>query len=171
MIDYSAYEDYFRDLATRYQKIGHSPTSNHFAVMDIDDILSAMRSDLNFETPSLILENPEGKFSYHNSALRDENFGAFLILQQCINRGDTQQKREVMDHTKKVGAQVISRMHIDKQTRFKGTKDAPRFVQMFRLEQVRYFKAGPLFSNCYGWRFEFNIGMEGAMYYDSEDWD
>jgi len=170
MIAYSAYEDYFKNLATRYQKIGHSHTTNHFAVMDIDDILSAMRSDLDFSTPSLILENPEGRFSYHNSSLRDENFGAFIILQQCVTRGDTQQKREVMDHTKYVGSQLISRMHLDKENKFKGIKTAPRFVEMFQLNEVRYFKAGPLFSNCYGFRFEFNIGMGTNWVYDEEDW-
>lgn len=171
MITYTEYEAYFLDLATRYHRIAHSEDNNHFAVMDIDDILSAMKSSLNFDTPSMILENPEGKLTYANTGMRDENFGAFLILQQSITRGDVQQRRAVMDLTKSVGMGICGRMLLDKTNRFKGNKTPPRFIEFFDLSQVKYFKVGPIFSNCYGWRFEFNIGQDAPIYYDPADWD
>lgn len=170
MITFSAYEAYFLELASRYHRIAHSETEPHFAVMDIDDILSAMKSSLKFDRPSMILENPEGRLSYKNNGMRDENFGAFLILQQCLTRGDVAQKRTVMDTTKTVGMGICGKMHVDKTERFKGIRTAPRFIEFFDLAQVRYMKVGPIFSNCYGWRFEFNIGQDAELYYEPTEW-
>lgn len=170
MITYTEYEAYFLNLASQYHKIAHSEASRHFAVMDIDDILSAKNSSLNFDTPSLLLENPEGRLSYANSGMRDENFGAFLIIQQSLTRGDVEQKRAVMNLTKTVGMGICARMHVDKKSRFKGIKTPPRFIEFFDLSQVKYFKVGPIFANCYGWRFEFNIGQDAPIYYDPADW-
>lgn len=169
MITYSEYEDYFQSLAKAYKPIAHTESHPRFAFMDIDSILSMSKTAMNMTDPCMILENPEGQLDHKNEKLRDENFGAFHILQH-VSRSEPEKKREVMDRTKQIGIALIGRMFLDKTRHFKGQGTAPIMLRFFDLSQVKYMKVGPIFSECYGWRFEFNLGKETPFLYEEDDW-
>jgi hypothetical protein len=169
MITYSQYENYFLDIAIRFRPIGHRDNLPRFASMDIDDIISMSRTEMDMDNPCMILENPEGKLDYKHDKMLDENLGAFLIIQRAV-RGDATMRRQALDNTKEIGSKIIAKIQMDKIARFKGLQ-APRMVLYFDLSEVGYNKIGPIFSDCYGWRFTFGLGQEDALPYDAADWD
>jgi len=169
MITYSEYEAYFEGLATSLVDIAHTEQKPQFAIMDIDDILGSQRGKIDFTSPVMILENPEGRLAYKHDQLQDENLGAFHILQDA-GRDNPTRKRQVMDLTKTIGTKVISRMQYDKIQKSTGTAGIPQMLLYFDLAQVRYLKIGPIFSGCYGWRFEFNLAEQTPIIYDADDW-
>jgi hypothetical protein len=169
MLTFSQYESYFEDLATRFIPIGHTEEARRFAIMDIDEIISLTKSGMDMDNPCLILENPEGQMKYKHEKILDENLGAFIILKR-VSRGDALKKREVMDLTKEIGAKLVAKMQLDKIARFKGKNSIPRMILYFDLSQVGYNKIGPIFSDCYGWRFTFELGQEDKLPYDADDW-
>lgn len=171
MLTYSEYEDYFRNLATSFSLIGHTEAASRFATMDIDSILSNQRGALDFTHPTMILENPEGAMEWKHDRMKDENLGAFHILQH-VSRNNPEQKRAVMDLAKAIGTKIIAKMQTEKIARMKGDNTQKRFLLYFDLSQVRYQKVGPVFSDCYGWRFEFNIAQETplSLIHDPSEW-
>lgn len=171
MISFSSYESYFKTLAEQFSLIAHTEESPRFAIMDIDDILGAQRGELDFNHYVMILENPEGGMNFKHDRILDENYGAFHIL-STVNRGDPAQKRTVMDTTKAIGSEIIARIQLEKIARMKGNTDIPRMVGYFDLAQVKYQKVGPIFSDCFGWRFEINLGEEAPItsMYNPDNW-
>jgi hypothetical protein len=171
MILFSELEAYMISLATGFTRIGHTEEAPRFATLDIDDILGGQRGELDFNHPILILENPEGEMGFKHDRLYDGNYCAFHILQE-VNRNDPAAKRQVMDDCKEIGTKVLLYIELDRQKRFKGTNTPPRFVLNFNLSDVKYQKIGPIFSGCFGWRFEFEIGQETPIEYilDEEEW-
>jgi hypothetical protein len=169
MLTFSQYESYFEDLATRFIPIGHTPEVRRFAMMDIDEIISLAKTGMDMDHPCLILENPEGKMEYKHDRILDENLGAFHIIKR-VSRGDATKKREVMDLTKAIGTKLVAKMQLDKIGRFKGDNTIPRMILYFNLSEVSYNKIGPIFSDCYGWRFTFELGQEDQLPYDADDW-
>lgn len=168
MITPENYEAFFRNLAVSYKKIAHTEAKPRFAMMDIDEILSSLRGKLDLETPTMILENPEGMLAYKHEKLLDRNMGAFHILQR-VRQGDAAHKREVMNATKQIGTGVVTKMHFLKMANFRGGKTHP-ILNYFSLDQVRYNKVGPIWVGCHGWRFEFDIALEAPLQYDPNDW-
>lgn len=169
MITISDYESYFESLATRYKPIGHSPTQKRFATMDIDEILAASRSSLDMLGPTLILEHPEGRPAFRHEKIRDLNNGAFLILKR-IRMGDATNRRETMDICKKVGFALLSEMQRQRLALFSGQEGIPDLLHFFDLSDVYYQKVGPIMADCYGWRFEFQVGKESLLVHDEDDW-
>lgn len=171
MILYSQYESFFSAIATSFTPIGHTPEAPKFATLDIDDILSGQRGNLDFTSPVMLLENPEGGLGYKHDRLLDQNFGAFHILQH-VSRGNPEDKRTVMDNCKSYGAEIIAHIQLQKIERMKGDNTIPRMLLYFDPSQVQYQKVGPLFSDCYGWRFEFNLGEESPIttVYNPDNW-
>lgn len=170
MLLYSDYESYLKSLAEKFKGISHTEEVPRFALMDIDDIISAAKTELDMDHPCMILENPEGQLEYKHDRIKDQNLGAFMIIQRAT-RGDAALKRQVMNTTKEIGAKIVAKMQVDKTQRFKGDNTVPRLVLYFDLSQVGYNKIGPIFSDCYGWRFEFEIGQEDALPYDESEWN
>jgi hypothetical protein len=169
MLTYSDYENYLRTLAEKFKGIGHTEEAPRFALMDIDDIISLTKTELDMDFPCMILENPEGKLEYKHDRIKDQNLGAFMIIKRAT-RGDAAMKRQVMNMAKEIGTKIVAKMQVDKVSRFKGDNTVPKLVLYFDLSQVDYNKIGPIFSDCYGWRFEFEIGQEDALPYDEADW-
>jgi len=172
MILFTDLENYLKRLATGLTLISHTEEAPRFATLDIDDILSLGKSELDTNFPVMIMENPEGEMGFKHDRLYDGNYCAFHILQQ-VDRGNPTTKREVMNRCKEIGTKILLLIEKDRQKRFKGVDPAPpRFVGYFDLDQVKYQKIGPIFSSCYGWRFEFEIGQETPISYilDEDEW-
>ena len=172
MLLFTDIESYLKRLATGLTLIGHTEEAPRFATLDIDDILSLSKSDMDTNFPVMIMENPEGQMGFKHDRLYDGNYCAFHILQH-VDRGNPSDRRTVMDRCKEIGTKVLLIIEKDRQKRFKGISPAPpRFVTYFDLDQVKYLKIGPIFSSCYGWRFEFEIGQETPIdtILSNDDW-
>lgn len=169
MISFTDYESYFDGLARDFRPISHTDQAPRFALMDIDDILSSQRTGLDFTQPCMILENFEGEFEYKHNKIKEESLGAFYIIQN-VSRDNPVQKREVMDRCKDLGTRIISKMQIQRIRMFEGIATAPRMVLYFNLNDVKYQKVSNIFSGCHGWRFEFNLGSEYQIPFDTDDW-
>jgi hypothetical protein len=169
MIRFSEYENFFIDLATDFKPISHTPENPKFAMMDIDDIISSKRTEMDFSTPCMILENFEGDFQYKHNQLKEEAMGAFLILKN-VDRNNPSEKRSVMDQTKEIGTKIICRMQQQRETVFSGNTAVAPVLKYFQLNEVKYQKISNIMGGCHGWRFEFNLGNEYIMPYDANDW-
>ncbi len=169
MISFSEYESFFEALATDYKPISHSEESKRFAIMDIDDIISDQRGQLDFTFPCMILENSEGALAYKHDRMLDEMDGAFHILQQ-VNRGNPSEKRQVMNTTKAIGLAIIARIQRMKEKRSRGVTTVPRLVLYFQMNRVQYQKVSNVFGGSHGWRFEFTIGQEDPIEDTESDW-
>lgn len=170
MILFTAYEDYFMNLATKFKSIAHTATNRHFATMDIDDILSAQRGDLDFETPCLILENFEGEMEFKHDKFKDEAYGAFHVIMR-VQRNSPENKRNVMNLTKLLGWKIIAKIQKDKEKLHHGDKTGPPMLLYFNINDVKYNKISNIFSDCHGYRFEFNLGQEATNPYLESDWE
>lgn len=170
MLPYSEYESYFETLATRFKLIGHTPEKPKFAALDIEHILSNQKGKLDINSPVFILESPEGKFAWQNDTFMDTKFGAFMILQYA-KPNNPEARRQVLDNTQEIGMKVIARMQYERLILNKGVKDLyPHFILFFNLDDTKYQKVGPVFNDCYGWRFEFDLSEQSKLPFDSDEW-
>lgn len=169
MISFTDYESYFENIAKDFKPISHSSDTPRFALMDIDDILSSQRSELDFTYPCMILENFEGEIQYKHNNMLDTPMGAFHIIQQ-VQRDDPAQKREVINKCKEYGLRIIARMQLERKALYSGDPEANKILLYFQMDEVRYQKVSNIFSGCHGWRFEFNLGKESAMPFSPSDW-
>jgi hypothetical protein len=169
MISFTEYEAYFEKLATNFKPISHNPENVRFAIMDIDDILSAQRTALDFTSPCMILENFEGELAYKHNQLLDQPSGAFHILLH-VKPNDPAQKRTAMDLCKSIGVKILSRMQLERMALYAKSTEASPLLYYFQLSQVKYMKVSNIFGGCHGWRFEFPIGKESILPYDEDEW-
>ncbi|MFN3802472.1 hypothetical protein [Belliella pelovolcani] len=169
MFTFTDYENFMEALATDYKPIGHSSENKKFASMDIEDILAAMRGEIEFNSPVMILENYEGTVNYKHDGLLDRKYGAFHILQH-VTRNDPAQKRAVIDSTFIIGMKIISKIQLLRKNRLGGNLSLPRFLTYFNFDDVKYNKISNVFDGCHGWRFEFGFGQEDPLPYDADEW-
>lgn len=171
MILFSEYCDYFEGLARKFKSIGHSDEVPRFANLDIDDILSSQRTKLDFTNPVMILENPEGQLSWIHGQLSDRKLGAFMILKN-VPRNDPEKKKAVMDECQTLGQAIIARMQYEKINLHKANLDSPyeSMIKFFDLNEVKYNKVGPIFNDCFGWRFEIEFARQDPLPFDSDEW-
>lgn len=171
MILFSDIENYLIRKAKGFTLIGHTEANPRFANMDIDDILSMAKSELDTNFPVMIMENPEGEMGFKHDRLYDGNYCAIYIIKH-VDRNNPSHKRQVMDLCKEIITKVMCLIHEDKEKRMRGINTPPRFVTYFDLNDVKYQKIGPIFSGCYGWRAEFDIGEETpiSMILNPDEW-
>ncbi len=169
MYSFSAYVNYFRDLATKFKPIGHSELRQRFAVMGITDILSNAKGPMDTTNPCMILERPEGALTFRNDALMDESLGAFYLIKH-VGRKDPAALLAVHDEMKALAHQIILRMQYEKKERSRSNKTFPFHSLFFQLDRVKYFPIGPIMDQCYGWRIEVDLTDTSPLTFDLNDW-
>lgn len=171
MITFTEYVEYFEGLASKFKSIGHSEATPRFAILDIDDIIGSQRTNLDFTNPVLILENPEGELSWIHNQLADTKYGAFHILKN-VPRNDPAKKKLALDECQALGQKLIARMQYEKiDQHSKGVSSLyPVMLRFFVLDRSKYNKVGPIFNDCFGWRFEFEFAQQTPLPFDSDDW-
>ncbi len=160
-MEFSAYISYFEAIARSHRQIAHSEQEKHFCRMNIEEVISDLRSQLLY--PALLLESFEGGIIDHLSDnFLDKQEGAFMILKQCHN-DDFEMENLLLDECRQIGMDIISRM----------IKDRRDFLlQGFDPASVHYQKVGPVFDNAFGYRFSFSIetAANASLQYRSERW-
>lgn len=159
------FEAYFEKIATELKDIAHVPGARleRFKRMDIEEVLTALRGNIDLDSFCLLLESLNGNLE-DNGADTDFNnqVSAFLVLRNCPE-GDFLMQRETLKMALQIGFKVVSRLK----------KDAREGLGLenFKSTGLTYEKVGPLFDGAYGYRFELAFFDEVDLSFNPDDWN
>jgi hypothetical protein len=160
-MEFSAYSAYFEGLATKLRDVAHTPDNPKFCRFNIEEILANLAHGLDTETPCLLLESFEGRLSEEGDNVMDTQDGAFLIVKACETE-DFAAANLIIDEAKRIGFKVIAKLRHDAR--------AGEGLQHFDRNSVGYEKVGPIFGNCYGYRFTFSFFNPISLRVNPADW-
>jgi hypothetical protein len=160
MTDINSYVEYFRTLARDHKEI------NDFYLMDINEPLNALRSNIKY--PALILTSLSGNFEVSNlDNILDSVNGGFLIIGHLDQIDDFSGELLVLARMKQIGTDIIARMLHDHMRCALLTLKA---IPGFNINSVSYEMLGPVFDNDFGLLFSFKIQGCLDLEYNPEKW-
>jgi hypothetical protein len=147
MTDINSYVEYFRNIAAEHKEI------NDFYMMDINEPLAALRSNIKY--PTLILTTLSGNFEASNlDNILDLTNGGFLIIGHLVQVDDFSGEMTLISTMKQIGIDIISRMlHDHLECEMLAVKALPGF----NVNSVNFETLGPVFDNDFGVLFSFKI--------------
>ncbi|MEI6886429.1 MAG: hypothetical protein WCO02_18210 [Bacteroidota bacterium] len=147
MTDINSYVEYFRTLAREHKEI------NDFYMMDINEPLAALRSNIKY--PAMILTSLSGNFEASNlDNILDVVNGGFLIIGHLEQVDDFSGELLVLARMKQIGTDIIARMlHGHMRCELLTQKAIPGF----NINSVSYEILGPVFDNDFGVLYTFNL--------------
>ena len=161
MSDINSYVEYFRTLAREHKEI------NEFYMMDINEPLDALRSNIKY--PALILTSLTGNFEASNlDNILDLINGGFLIIGHLNQIDDFSGEMQLVSMMKQIGTDVISRMLHDY---LKCEVLALKAIPGFNVNSVSYEMLGPVFDNDYGVIYSFKFQDCLDLEFDTEKWE
>jgi len=147
MTDINSYVEYFRTLARDHKEI------NDFFMMDINEPLAALRSNIKY--PALILTSLSGNFEASNlDNILDLINGGFLIIGHLNQIDDFPGEVQLVSKMKQIGTDIIARMLYDY---MKCELLALKAIPGFNINSVSYEMLGPVFDNDYGVMFSYKL--------------
>ena len=160
MTDINSYVEYFRNIAAEHKEI------NDFYMMDINEPLAALRSNIKY--PALILTSLSGNFEASNlDNTLDSINGGFLIIGHLDQIDDYSGELLLLARMKLIGTDIISRMlHDHMRCELLTMKSIPGF----NINSVSYEMMGPVFDNDYGLLYSFKTQHFVNLEYDSLKW-
>ena len=161
MTDINNYVEYFRTIAREHKEI------NDFYMMDINEPLAALRSNIKY--PALILTSLSGNFeaSTLDNTLDSINAG-FLIIGHLDQIDDFSGELLVLAKMKQIGTDIIARMLHD---HMKCELLTQKAIPGFNINSVSYEMLGPVFDNDYGMMFSFKLLDCIGLEFDSSNWN
>ena len=160
MTDINSYIEYFRTLASKHKGI------NDFFMMDINESLDALRSNIKY--PALILTSLSGNFEASNlDNILDLINGGFLIIGHLDQIDDFSGEMQLVSKMKQFGTDIIARMLDDY---LKCEPLALKAIPGFNINSVSYEMLGPVFDNDFGMMFSFKIQDCLDLRYNLEIW-
>ena len=160
MTDINSYVEYFRTLAREHKEI------NDFYMMDINEALDALRSNIKY--PALILTSLSGNFEASNlDNILDSVNGGFLIIGHLDKIDDFSGEMQLISKMKQIGIDVIARMlHDQMECELLALKAIPGF----NINSVIYEMLGPVFDNDFGVMYSFKLQDCLDLEYDFSKW-
>jgi hypothetical protein len=147
MTDINSYVEYFRTLAREHKEI------NDFYMMDINEPLAALRSNIKY--PALVLTSLSGNFEASNlDNILDSINGGFLIVGHLDKIDDFSGELLLLARMKQIGTDIIARMLHDF---MKCETLALKAIPGFSINSVSYEMLGPVFDNDYGLMYIFKV--------------
>ena len=161
MTDISSYVEYFRTLAREHKEI------NDFYMMDINEPLAALRSNIKY--PALILTSLSGNFEASNlDNILDSINAGFLIVGHLDQVDDFSGEILILSKMKQIGTDIIARMLHD---HMKCELLTMKAIPGFNINSVSYEMLGPMFDNDYGMMFSFKLQDCIGLEFDSSNWN
>lgn len=158
-MDSDRLEEYFEDLATRYAPIGHTPEAPRYVCLNIEEILSDNVRNLDLSHYCLMLENPAGKLEDNGGDGYFEKLEiAFMLLRQC-QVSNFAEERLIKAEARKHATQLLIKI-----------AEEGEFCD-FSLNSVEFEKVGPVFNNCYGYRYTFEASSPLLLQPNPADWN
>ena len=147
MTDINSYVEYFRNIAAEHKEI------NDFYMMDINEPLAALRSNIKY--PALILTSLSGSFEASNlDNILDSINAGFLIIGHIDQIDDFSGEMQLVSKMKQIGIDVISKMLHD---HLKCEPLTVKPIPGFNINSVNYEMLGPVFDNDYGVMSSFKL--------------
>ena len=147
MTDINSYVEYFRTIATEHKEI------NDFYMMDINEPLAALRSNIKYTT--LILTSLSGNFEASNlDNILDLINGGFLVIGHLNQIDDFSGELQLISKMKQIGTDIIARMLND---HLKCEPLTVKVIPGFNINTVTYEILGPIFDNDFGVIFSFKL--------------
>jgi hypothetical protein len=107
---------YFENLASQHMAIQHTDSEKHFFRFELEEMLTGMRSQINY--PALVLEGYDFEFVDHDSDnLQKKVNCAFMLLDKVSDKGDYDKIHELWDRIEEIGDELIVRLLSDKRER------------------------------------------------------
>ena len=161
MTDINSYVEYFRTIAREHKEI------NDFYMMDINEPLAALRSNIKY--PALILTSLSGNFEASNldNILDSINVG-FIIIGHLDKIDDFSGEIQILSMMKQIGIDIIARMLNDF---LKCEPLALKAIPGFNFNSVSYEMLGPVFDNDYGMMYSFKLQDCLDLEYDLFKWE
>ena len=151
------YIDYMKSLA------GKHASTKGFYIMDINEILNDMRSDLQY--PAFMLHRIDGYITMPNrdNILNTVNSG-FIIVDHLAKVDHWPSMMNIYHNTFTIGREFLSRMMWDVK------QNQAYFKQLFP-DTIKYEMLDGIFDNDFGWLFTFDIECEIHDFsYDPANW-
>lgn len=155
----STYSAYFRNLAIKHTLLRHDPLSEqgsapgkkHFFRFSTDEIITGLRSKINF--PALGLELYEKTTGNNVKGTYD---GAFSVL--CTaDAEDYSAVEEAYDISEKILHDILAKIYQDHYGPITSRCGTP--FQFFDFDNLKIMSMGPVFDSQFGWRCEFSFRM------------
>jgi hypothetical protein len=160
MTDINSYVEYFRNIAAEHKEI------NDFYMMDINEPLAALRSNIKY--PALILTSLSGNFEASNlDNILDTINGGFLIIGHLDQIDDFSGELMLLSKMKQIGTDIIARMLNDY---LKCELLTVKAIPGFNINSVSYEILGPVFDNDYGMIFSFKLIHSPELEFDEGIW-
>ena len=161
MTDINSYVEYFRKIAAEHKEI------NDFYMMDINEPLAALRSNIKY--PALILTSLSGNFEASNlDNILDSINAGFLIVGHLDQVDDFSGEILILSKMKQIGTDIIARMLNDY---LKCELLTVKAILGFNINSVSYEMLGPVFDNDYGMMFSFKLIDNLSLELDPSKWD
>ena len=163
-MNYSSLVQYFQQMAARHKQIAHSPLERHFFRINIDQLITGFRQEINF--PAVMLELPEARLIGNSLDTLFLSRMVALTFLDKVDIDDHEAELSCYDRMEQLGLDFISRIRRE----YQSTPD--RFIAYFDFNDVRTYKVGPIHHSCFGMRFEFTIGDPSlsVMHYNPSNW-
>lgn len=153
-----AYE-YFGQLATNYVPISHTTQKPRFGRFDLDEMNTKLREGIDVTNFCLLMETPTGGLEDNGGdGYFDNQDLAFWIVKQ-VPLNNYKQERDTLHEARQHGTQLV----------LKCWREMPG-ADRIDLSKVEYDKVGPVFGNCYGYRFSFMLPDTLDMSEDASLW-
>ena len=160
MTDINSYVEYFRTLAAEHKEI------NDFYMMDINEPLNALRSNIKY--PALILTSLSGNFEASNlDNILDLINGGFLIIGHLDQIDNFSGEMQLVSKMKQIGTEIIARMLHD---HLKCESLALKAIPGFNINNVSYEVLGPVFDNDFGVLYSFKVINTIDFEYIQSNW-
>jgi hypothetical protein len=157
---HSAYVHYFEQIAMEHVDIAHSSTEKHFSRLNINEMIQALNTDINY--PCLLLESLEGGLeAVSDDQINDVKTCGFMVV-DLADLGDYADQDEVLDKMFVLAMEIVSRMRDDRKMH--------SWLRRLNLDRVKYFKVGPLFDRAFGYLVEFEIKTQINLTYNPAKW-
>ena len=113
---FAEFVDYFEQLATEHTDIRHTATEKHFYRIDLDEILTGLKTKIRY--PALILEGYDFIFKYQNSDnVHKEVSCAFDVIDFIKDYGDYDLIHETWHRMEEIADEICIRILDDKRSR------------------------------------------------------
>ena len=161
MTDINSYVEYFRAIAREHKEI------NDFYMMDINEPLAALRSNIKY--PALILTSLSGNFEASNlDNILDLINGGFLIIGHLNQIDDFSGELLLLARMKQIGTDIIARMLHD---HMKCELLTVKAIPGFNINSVSYEMLGPVFDNDLGVMYSFKLQDCLDLEFDPSKWN
>lgn len=165
-MDFNAYVAFFKNLAEKHTDIAHvDGSSESFFRLNIEEIVSSMRSKIDADSYVLMLE----VFEFGGKDQDSENFiheytGAFSIIKRNPKLDDYTREEEIFEECKVIAIEVAKRIYLD------SLDYDNRIFLDTRYSNYNYTKVGPIFGNWSGCRCQFTFSDNFSMEPDVSKW-